>query len=808
MASLPPPQARQTIDLLINNLVNIKDTTGQFLLHLQDGRIIDTKSWAGWEWTHGIGLYGIWKYYEMTGDAKLLGIIEDWFAARFAEGGTTKNINTMAVFLTLAYVYEKTGNNHQQLWDDTLMMTVMPLAKIGKLLNRPAYIAEAKRQFLVHIKYLFDTKTGLWFHGWTFEDGGHNFANARWARGNSWVTIAIPEIIELLDLEPEDPLRIHLIDTLEAQCEALQRFQTDAGDWRTLLDHEDSYVESSATAGFAYGILKAVRKRYIRADYKAVADKAIAAVVKAVDEKGELLNTSFGTAMGDTLDFYKQIPLTAMPYGQAMAIMALGEYLRELSTYQAEKKKTPNTKAKMLYTHATIVTVDPSRRIINDGAICVRDDIIADIGKTAELKGKYPDDEEYDLSGRIVIPGLISTHMHTAQTLLRGAADDLELVSWLCERIWVLQGNFTAGDGYAAARLSIGEMLKTGTTCFLESMFADRYGFDGLCRAVEESGIRGCLGKIVMDIAKYAKDDAWAMHPGLVEDRETSLLGTLKMWDKWNGKANDRIRVWFGARTPGGVSDALYQEMTRISREKGIPITMHCAEVKADRDFFASVGHTPMTYCDSVGLLSPSTVLVHMVHLDDNDIRVLAGSGTHVAHCPTSNAKLASGICRVPDLQEAGVNIGLGTDGAPCNNTCDLLQEMKLAAIIHKSISYDPTAVPAESVLEMATINGAKALGLDDRIGSLEVGKKADFVAIDMRGIHSQPWFNPVSAVIYTATGRDVDVVVVDGKVLVAGGKLLTMDEEEIVREAQQRSREVVERAGLLQKVQPRWPVE
>ncbi|KKK21380.1 hypothetical protein P175DRAFT_0524613 [Aspergillus ochraceoroseus IBT 24754] len=462
----------------------------------------------------------------------------------------------------------------------------------------------------------------------------------------------------------------------------------------------------------------------------------------------------------------------------------------------------------MLYTHATIVTVDPSRRIINDGAICVRDDIIADIGKTAELKGKYPDDEEYDLSGRIVIPGLISTHMHTAQTLLRGAADDLELVSWLCERIWVLQGNFTAADGYAGARLSIGEMLKTGTTCFLESMFADRYGFDGLCRAVEESGIRGCLGKIVMDIAKYAKDDAWAMHPGLVEDRETSLLGTLKMWDKWNGKANDRIRVWFGARTPGGVSDALYQEMTRISREKGIPITMHCAEVKADRDFFASVGHTPMTYCDSVGLLSPSTVLVHMVHLDDNDIRVLAGSGTHVAHCPTSNAKLASGICRVPDLQEAGVNIGLGTDGAPCNNTCDLLQEMKLAAIIHKSISYDPTAVPAESVLEMATINGAKALGLDDRIGSLEVGKKADFVAIDMRGIHSQPWFNPVSAVIYTATGRDVDVVVVDGKVLVAGGKLLTMDEEEIVREAQQRSREVVERAGLLQKVQPRWPVE
>ncbi|RHZ69802.1 hypothetical protein CDV55_105604 [Aspergillus turcosus] len=356
-------EVHQTVKRLITNLVNIKDATGQFLLRLQDGRVIDTKSWHGWEWTHGIGLYGIWKYYEMTGDESLLRIIEDWFAARFAEGGTTKNINTMAVFLTLAYVYEKTGNvtylpwldawaewamyelprtryggmqhatylteNYQQLWDDTLMMTVLPLAKIGKLLHRPEYIAEAKRQFLVHIKYLFDTQTGLWFHGWTFEEGGHNFARARWARGNSWVTIVIPEIIELLDLEPTDPIRIHLVDTLEAQCEALQRVQeSETGFWHTLLDHPDSYVESSATAGFAYGILKAVRKRYIGAQYRPVAEKAIAAVMSAVDEHGELQNTSFGTGMGDSLQFYKDIPLTAMPYGQAMAIMALGEYLR------------------------------------------------------------------------------------------------------------------------------------------------------------------------------------------------------------------------------------------------------------------------------------------------------------------------------------------------------------------------------------------------------------------------------------------------------------------------------------------------
>lgn len=248
--------------------------------------------------------------------------------------------------------------------------------------------------------------------------------------------------------------------------------------------------------------------------------------------------------------------------------------------------------------------------------------------------------------------------------------------------------------------------------------------------------------------------------------------------------------------------------MTSISRQKGIPITMHCAEVAADRAFFASQSHTPMSYCQSVGLLGPSTVLVHMVHLEDSDIDLLAQTKTHVVHCPTSNAKLASGICRVPDLLKARVNVGIGTDGAPCNNTCDLLQEMKLAAVIHKAKSGDPTVVPAEAVLEMATINGAKALGLEQSIGSLEVGKKADFVVIDMRKVHLQPFFSPVSAIVYTATGRDVEMVVVDGKVVVADGSLTTMDEEEIWKDAQARAKDIVERAGLCEKVKPKWPVK
>ncbi|KAG4421911.1 hypothetical protein IFR04_005023 [Cadophora malorum] len=358
------------IALLTDNLVNIKDTTGEFLMTLPDGRVIDTKGWNDWEWTHGVGLYGLYKYQNLTSSPSTLKIIQDWFANRFAAGGTTKNINTMAAFLTLAYLYEETGEktylpwldawaewamydlerteyggmqhityltpNTQQLWDDTLMMTVLPLAKIGKVLNRPHYVEEAKRQFLIHIKYLFDPTSGLWFHGWQFDESaeggvGHNFARARWARGNSWITIVIPEFIELLDLAPTDPLRIHLIDTLEAQCRALKRYQDKSGLWRTLLDVSDegSYLESSATAGFAYGILKAVRKKYISAEYEEVSVRAVKAVMGQIDERGELLNTSFGTGMGDSLQFYKDIKRTSMPYGQAMAIMCLGEFLRK-----------------------------------------------------------------------------------------------------------------------------------------------------------------------------------------------------------------------------------------------------------------------------------------------------------------------------------------------------------------------------------------------------------------------------------------------------------------------------------------------
>lgn len=357
-------ERKELIELIksnIHNLVNIHDQTGEYLLHLDDGRTIDTKGWAGWEWTHGIGLYGMYKYYEQTTDKEALAIIDQWFKDRFNEPLATKNVNTVCPFLTLAYRYEETGHkewlpyletwaewvmyemprtekgglqhivynneNYQQLWDDTLMMSVMPLAKIGQLLDRPEYIEEAKYQFLIHIQYLMDKQSGAWFHGWTFE-GNHNYANALWARGNSWLTIVIPDFLELLDLPKHDAFRRHLLQVLDAQVAALAQWQSESGLWHTLLDDPSSYLESSATAGFAYGLLKAVRLRYIDPSHAQVAEKAVKGVINNINSEGELEQVSFGTAMGENLNFYKEIPLTSMPYGQAMSILCLSEYMR------------------------------------------------------------------------------------------------------------------------------------------------------------------------------------------------------------------------------------------------------------------------------------------------------------------------------------------------------------------------------------------------------------------------------------------------------------------------------------------------
>tara|TARA_R110002060_G_scaffold4615_2_gene7215 strand:+ start:263 stop:1408 length:1146 start_codon:yes stop_codon:yes gene_type:complete len=378
----------------------------------------------------------------------------------------------------------------------------------------------------------------------------------------------------------------------------------------------------------------------------------------------------------------------------------------------------------------------------------------------------------------------------------------------MCDRIWVMQGNVLPEEAYAGARLSVAEMLLGGTTTFLESLWAERYGFDQLVKAVEESGIRGCLGKVVMDVNPDQPAFRNRMHKGLVEGSE-SLENAIKMWERFDGAADGRVNVWFGARTPGGVSTPFLTKMCAEAKARNIHITMHCLEEEMDREVFAQFNKSPMEYCDSIGLLSDRTVLIHMCWVEGEDIGRLSRTGTHIAHCPASNMKLGSGFCPVPQLLMEGVNVGIGCDGAPCNNMLDLFQEMRLAAMIHKGSTRDPKVVSAEEALEMATIHGAKALGLDGKggIGSLEVGKKADFVGIPLKRAHQVPNYDPVATVVYATNAGDVSLVVIDGRVVVENGILQTMDEDQVMKEGIAAGKAVIKRAGLETTIVPKWPV-
>lgn len=351
------------IDCLINNEINLKDPTGEFSIKVASGDVIDNKSFGFWEWTSGVGLYGLMKYYRLTRKPETLAIIKRWYDERFKEEPVGKNINTMVQMLTLADLYEETGNrsylphlkswgewlyttlprteqgafqhvtygdlNPNEMWVDTLMMSALPLAKLGKVLHQKEYIQEAKKQFLLHIKYLQDPVTGLFFHGWTFNDRNH-FGGAFWGRGNCWATIAIPELLTLLDLPENDAYRQFLVTSLKYQIDALTKYQDETGMWHTLVDDPTSYVEGSATAGFTYGILMALHKHLISGrQYREVAMKGLKALLDNIDDEGGLAHTSAGTPMGETKDFYKHIKCSNMPYGQSMAAMALTEFLSE-----------------------------------------------------------------------------------------------------------------------------------------------------------------------------------------------------------------------------------------------------------------------------------------------------------------------------------------------------------------------------------------------------------------------------------------------------------------------------------------------
>jgi cytosine/adenosine deaminase-related metal-dependent hydrolase len=445
---------------------------------------------------------------------------------------------------------------------------------------------------------------------------------------------------------------------------------------------------------------------------------------------------------------------------------------------------------------AIIVTMDPRQRVLEGGSILVEGNRIAEIRRPLD-KGVEKAERKISAKGMAVIPGLIDTHLHLAQSLLRGCADDLPLVEWLRQRVWPIQGSFTEEDGRASAELSMLEMIKSGTTAFVGVDVVSRYGFDGIAKSVVKAGMRAALAKTIMDSPGYGRKGS-IMPAGLVEEKDACIREAKSMVKKWNGVDGGLVRTWLAPRSLGGCSERLYGEVAELADELKTRVTMHLAEVREDVKYAKqNFGMTPFEFIKEVGLAGRQSLFAHMVWLTEGDIKKVAKTGANVAHCPSSNLKLGSGIPRVPELLEAGANVGLGCDGAPCNNAYDMVREMKLAAVIQKGRLQDPLTMPATTVLEMATLGGARAMGVESEVGSIEVGKKADLVLIDLKKPHLVPFRDVVSNIVYSAMGSDVDTVMVDGRLILRRGKALTLDEERVVGEAQRRQDELISRSGV-----------
>jgi len=429
----------------------------------------------------------------------------------------------------------------------------------------------------------------------------------------------------------------------------------------------------------------------------------------------------------------------------------------------------------------TLLTMD-ARRTVRRADLLVDRDRIARIGA-----GRAPRRARViDCAGRIVIPGLVQAHVHLCQALFRNLADGLPLLEWLSLRIWPLEAAHDARSLGFSARLGIAELLLGGTTSVLD-MATVRHT-EAVLRAAEDSGIRYAGGKCLMDAG-----------PGpLREGTREALRETLRLGRKWHGAAGGRIRWALCPRFVLSCSLGLLQEVRALSEREGWLVHTHAsesrAEVEAVRDH---TGTDNVAYLDRIGLCTSRTVLAHCVHVSPGEIRILARSGTSAVHCPGANLKLASGIAPVPKLLAEGVNVALGADGAACNNTLDAFHEMRLAATLHLLEAGAPALPPAE-VLAMATIRGARALGLADEIGSLEEGKKADIAVVDVSGPHCQPAGpDPHGTLVYCARASDVTDVIVDGQVVVRGRRLRRLDAERLAAAASAEARRLRARAYL-----------
>lgn len=402
-------------------------------------------------------------------------------------------------------------------------------------------------------------------------------------------------------------------------------------------------------------------------------------------------------------------------------------------------------------------------------SVAIDNGTIVDVLPTGEALLKYQASHTETCDQHVLLPGFINSHTHVAMNLMRGLADDLPLHTWLSEHIWPAEAKWLSESFvHDGTRHAIAEMLRSGTTCF-----NDMYLFpDVTARVAQQSGIRAQIGIVVIDFPT-----PWA------KDADEYLSKGLTLRDEFKG--DSRISLSLAPHAPYTVSEGPLRQIATLTNELGTKIHIHLHETAQEvSDFVEQHGIRPIAHLDKCGLMGPDLNAVHMTQLDDEEIALLARENVSVIHCPSSNMKLASGFCPTAKLAASGVNVALGTDGAASNNDLDMFSEMRIAGLIAKGHSADATVLPANDILKMATLNGARALGIDDHTGSIERGKAADLTAVRIDSIETTPIYDPASQIVYACGRENVDHVWVAGKLLLHHRQLTTLDEQELIRSA------------------------
>ena len=438
----------------------------------------------------------------------------------------------------------------------------------------------------------------------------------------------------------------------------------------------------------------------------------------------------------------------------------------------------------LLLRSARIVTMNDALDVV-DGDVAIRDGRIVAVGSVADERF----DRVIDCGGDYVLPGLIQTHIHLCQTLFRGYADDMPLMQWLRTRVWPMEAAHTAATLRSAARLAATELLASGTTAVLTMETV--HETEAVFEAVAQSGLRATIGKCMMD--------ADGQVPArLREETQTSIDESLALRRAWDGAANGRIRVAFAPRFAVSCSRDLLEAVAALSTEQRALVHTHASESREEIAIVRELsgGLSNLAYLDSVRLATPHLCAAHCVWADEDDQQLLAARDVKVMHCPGSNLKLGSGIAPVVEMRRKGITVSLGADGAACNNRLDMFEEMRLAAVL-QAVRHEPGALPARDVLWMATRSGAKTLGLEHEIGSVETGKKADLIRVRRQDVHLAPDVDPYSTLVYATRGSDVRTTIVDGDVLVDNGEPVRVSRVEVALDAQQAAREIARRAGV-----------